>query len=94
VLLGASTAYGLIAFLYLLIHVTRVWSGAPFRQIGCNSLLLYCVFRTMRHYFPFSMAPSSMPITHESLMASNLVCVSSIMLLALYLYSIELFIVL
>ncbi|XP_075241526.1 heparan-alpha-glucosaminide N-acetyltransferase-like [Convolutriloba macropyga] len=54
VLITAATAYTLLAILYVVVDVARLWDGAPFTYAGMNSLLLYMGHELLMGWFPFS----------------------------------------
>ena len=50
----AGTGYILLALLYFIIDVKKLWMGEPFVFPGMNSILVYMGHEVFHHYFPFS----------------------------------------
>jgi len=55
-LVMGGTGYLMLALMYALIDVLRVWNGAPFVYVGLNSILVYCCHEVFADYFPFGSA--------------------------------------
>lgn len=53
VLATASLAFVVLSVCYLLVDVTKVWSGEPFFYAGMNSILMYAGHMIAYNYFPW-----------------------------------------
>jgi len=96
-----STSFGLVmaggglvglSFTYVLVDMYHLWSGAPFRYLGLNSILIYCCHGIFADYFPFSYALAEDDVSHWTLLTMNVVGVASWMLVAYYCYTIKFFV--
>lgn len=90
ILAMASGGYLVLAILHILIdhHRFGVWSGAPFRYMGMNSILIY----VGSHYltkFPFGFPHAD---THAGETASTTMLVCSWMMVAYYWYANDFFV--
>ena len=52
--LVGGLAHFVLAGLHVGIDVRRWWSGAPFSQVGMNSLIVYVGHLLLKGYFPFT----------------------------------------
>ena len=95
-----SASYGLglgggglimLSVVYLPVDYYRVWTGAPFRYLGMNSILIYLGSEILEPYFPFSYNLND-AATHASLLTMNTVAVSAWILIATYFYQIKFFV--
>ena len=87
----SGLAFFVLGIFYYTIDVRRWWSGAPFRWVGLNSILIYLVSEVMHDYFPLSWEYSR-PKTHGDQMFMNLTAVFFLTLLAYYCFKINFFI--
>ena len=69
---------------YVLVDVTKIWSGAPLRYMGMNSILLYVGHDLLGTFFPFSYKTQS--TSHSHLLQMHCIGVTSWILIAIYLY--------
>ncbi len=83
---------GMIALsgVYFLVDQRGWWTGAPFRYLGLNSILLYVGHELLQGYFPFEWA-QEFP-THMSLITMNIIGVTLWALIARYCYAIKFFV--
>lgn len=86
--LGAM-AFALLSFMYFLIDVKNVWSGAPLFYAGMNPILLYMGHEICEEFFPFSWQPFTQ--THAELLAMNLWGTSIWLFVAYHLFKRKLF---
>ncbi|XP_018335503.1 heparan-alpha-glucosaminide N-acetyltransferase [Agrilus planipennis] len=70
VLVTASFAFFLEAFLFVVVDVTRKWGGRPFFYPGMNALILYIGHVVFKNTFPFSWIPTV--ATHGAYLGMNL----------------------
>ncbi|KAK7111594.1 hypothetical protein V1264_011201 [Littorina saxatilis] len=75
-------AFVLLAFLYLLIDVCKIWSGAPFYFPGMNPIVVYVGHELLTGRFPVSF---DVVVTHPAQLAMNLWGATFWVLVALYL---------
>jgi heparan-alpha-glucosaminide N-acetyltransferase len=72
---------------YILVDYLKWWSGAPFRFVGMNSIIVYAGSEILQGYFPFSFQDYSTSdsfigdpgsfMTHGGALASNIVGVAT-----------------
>ena len=74
VLVTGGGAFLLLAMFYELIDRRQWWSGAPFKAVGMNSIVMYCGSEIFADYFPFTWATSR--YSHWGVLVSNCVGVS------------------
>ncbi|KAI6656562.1 Heparan-alpha-glucosaminide N-acetyltransferase-like [Oopsacas minuta] len=77
-----SMAFILLAALYVLIDVTKIWNGAPFRYVGLNSILIYMGHTVFQYYFPFRWV--GIEDNHTTYLLSNEIGVAMWMAIAFY----------
>ena len=65
---GGCIALGIT---YVLVDMKRLWSGAPFRYLGLNSILIYISHDIFQEYFPLSWSQNNP--THFTLLTMNIV---------------------
>ena len=85
----AGTGYILLAVLYYIMDVKKVWSGTPFVYPGMNSILVYAGSETLGNWFPFSWRASQI---HLHLLAQNFTGTALWVVIAYYLFTIEFFV--
>jgi heparan-alpha-glucosaminide N-acetyltransferase len=90
-LVMASFGFIMLSVFYYLIDVARIWSGAPFRYVGLNSIVVYLTSEVMSEYFPLSW-DWHYPVTHAEVLFMNLTAVTCLCVMAYYMYSINFFI--
>jgi len=90
VLINAGSGMILLSIFYLFIDVYKTWSGAPYRYLGMNSILVYFGHSVFAGYFPFSYQVYD--VNHGTLLAMNIVGVVSWIAIAYYLYKINFFV--
>lgn len=71
VFLSAGIGLICLALTYLLVDVFHVWTGAPFRYLGLNSILIYVGHDLLGGYFPFSYMTDES--NHGDLLQMNIV---------------------
>ena len=76
---------------YVLVDWYRIWSGAPFRYLGLNSILIYMGHELLGSYFPFSYNLNE-NVTHEALLIENTIGATCWLLIAYYCYNIKFFV--
>jgi heparan-alpha-glucosaminide N-acetyltransferase len=79
-----------LSICYIPIDVYHVWSGAPFLQLGMNSILFYMAHQLLQDHMPFSYAIDH--YNHGSLLLCHVVGVVSWLLIAMYFYKIKFFV--
>lgn len=84
-----GTGYVLLAVLYFIIDVKKVWSGSPFVYPGMNSILVYAGSETVGGWFPFSWNASQ---THLNLLAQNFTGTVLWVIIAYYLFTVKFFV--
>ena len=78
IFLLSGLGYLLLAVCYYVVDVKRWWTGAPFKYVGKNSILIYIGHELLSDYFPFTTAASfSCPKSHPAMMFSNLIGVTT-----------------
>ena len=92
VLLLAGLGMLCLSVTYLLVDVSKVWSGAPFRWLGLNSILIYCAHGVFDSYFPFAWYQIPSQESHASLLLMNVVGALCWIAVAWYCYRIKFFI--
>ena len=83
VLSMAGASFILLCICYYLIDVKQWWSGAPFKWVGMNSIVLYCGSELLQMYFPFSYKTGPF---HGAILASNLIGTGVWFLIAYVMY--------
>ncbi|XP_036605188.1 heparan-alpha-glucosaminide N-acetyltransferase isoform X2 [Trichosurus vulpecula] len=78
-------AFLLLLFLYFLVDVARLWSGAPFFYPGMNSILVYVGHEVFENYFPFQWKMEDYQ-SHKEHLTQNLVATSLWVVIAYVLY--------
>jgi predicted acyltransferase len=89
----AVTAGGgmvVLSLCYLLIDKWKVWSGAPFRYLGMNSIIIYCGHELLANYMPFSY--KIYHVNHGTLLQCHVLGVFSWVIIAAYFYHIKFFV--
>ena len=74
---------------YILIDMYNWWSGAPFRYLGMNSILIYCASDIFAEYFPFSYSTNAN--SHAHLLQMNVIGVSCWFVVAYWCYHKKIF---
>ena len=52
---------------YVLVDIFSLWSGAPLKYLGMNSIMVYCCHGVLQSYFPFSYDIANVPTHYERL---------------------------
>ncbi|XP_043839813.1 heparan-alpha-glucosaminide N-acetyltransferase [Dromiciops gliroides] len=78
-------AFLLLLFMYFLVDVARLWSGAPFFYPGMNSILVYVGHEVFENYFPFQWKMEDHQ-SHKEHLTQNLVATSLWVVIAYVLY--------
>ena len=89
----AVTAGGglvLLAVFYYFIDKLKVWTGAPFRYLGMNSILIYCGHSLLAEYMPFSY--KIYHVNHGTLLQCHVLGTLSWVIIAWYCFSIKFFV--
>lgn len=81
----------MLSIVYMPVDYYRVWTGAPFRYLGMNSILIYMGSEILESYFPFSYNLND-NATHASLLTMNTIAVAVWILIAYYFYEIKFFV--
>ncbi|CAH1246921.1 HGSNAT [Branchiostoma lanceolatum] len=76
-------AFVLLSVCYIIIDVKQWWTGAPFYQVGMNSILVYIGHELCADKLPFQWAASS---THAHQLATDLVGTTLWVLIAVWLH--------
>mmetsp|Transcript_31315 Transcript_31315/g.52818 ORF Transcript_31315/g.52818 Transcript_31315/m.52818 type:complete len:172 (+) Transcript_31315:393-908(+) len=79
-----------LSLCYVLIDQYKVWTGLPFREMGMNSILLYCGHGILDGYMPFSYKLND--VTHASMLQMNVIGTFCWVLLAVYFFHIKFFV--
>ena len=87
----ACFGFIMLSLFYVFIDVWGVWSGAPFRYVGLNSIAVYLVSEVLGDHFPLRWQWHQ-PDTHEKLLFMNLTAVTCLTLMAYYMYTINFFV--
>lgn len=90
-LLAAGGGMIMLSGCYVLVDWWKVWTGAPLRYLGLNSLLIYVGHDVLGGYFPFSYALSTEQDTHAGLLTMNIIGASMWIVVATYCYSTKFF---
>ncbi|XP_062501623.1 heparan-alpha-glucosaminide N-acetyltransferase-like [Corticium candelabrum] len=85
----AGTGYILLALLYYIIDVKKLWMGGPFVFPGMNSILVYVGHEMVHRYFPFSW---DAPQEQLDILAQSFVGTCLWVIIAYYLYVIDFFV--
>ncbi|XP_078658838.1 heparan-alpha-glucosaminide N-acetyltransferase-like isoform X3 [Branchiostoma floridae x Branchiostoma belcheri] len=83
VLVLSCFAFVLLSACYIIIDVKQWWTGAPFYQVGMNSILVYIGHELCADKLPFQWAASS---THAAQLATDLVGTTLWVLIAVWLH--------
>ncbi|XP_070537803.1 heparan-alpha-glucosaminide N-acetyltransferase-like [Ptychodera flava] len=89
VLALSSMAFVLFTFCYIMVDVKGIWSGAPFRYPGMNSILVYVGHILLGDCFPFTW---DTPATHGARLTVHLCGVAWWILISMYMYYIGFFV--
>lgn len=92
VLLLAGLGMLCLSVTYLLVDVYKLWTGAPFRWLGLNSILIYCAHGVFDSYFPFAWYQIPSQESHASLLLMNVVGVLCWIAVSFYCYRIKFFV--
>ena len=92
VLLMSCFAFFLLTIFYWVIDVWRLWSGAPFRFVGMNSIFIYIFHESFEEIFPLSWQWMDGNDNHGREMFMNVTAVSLLCLLSYYCFSINFFV--
>ena len=87
---GAGTLA--LSLTYLAVDHYKAWSGAPFRYLGLNSILIYCSHGVFDSYFPFSYYIAPQHMSHATYLTMNIVGVTCWIVVAFYCYRIKFFV--
>lgn len=87
----ASFGFFVLSLFYLIIDVYPIWNGAPFRYVGLNSITVYLASEVLSGLFPLSWSWNE-PMTHGKLLFMNLTAVSTLCLMAYYMYITKFFV--
>jgi heparan-alpha-glucosaminide N-acetyltransferase len=71
---------------YFVVDVYKLWSGAPFRYVGMNSIITYFCSEVFQGYLPFTITNYSGANNHAEALAAQIVGVMSWQLFARMLY--------
>lgn len=85
----AGTGYILLALLYYVIDVKKLWMGGPFVFPGMNSILVYVGHEMVHKYFPFSWNASQ---TQLNILSQSFVGTVLWVIIAYYLFTINFFV--
>ncbi len=66
--------------------VLRLWTGAPFRYVGTNSIVVYATHEIMQPLAPLQVHYYANPMNHAEALASNITGVCTMLAFARYLY--------
>ena len=80
----------ILSFCYLLIDKWKVWSGAPFRYLGMNSIIIYAGHELLATYMPFSY--KIYHVNHGTLLQCNVLGTFAWVIIAAYFYHINFFV--
>ncbi|XP_035668403.1 heparan-alpha-glucosaminide N-acetyltransferase-like isoform X2 [Branchiostoma floridae] len=83
VLVLSCFAFVLLSVCYIIVDVKQWWTGAPFYQVGMNSILVYIGHELCADKLPFQWAASP---THASQLATDLVGTTLWVLIAVWLH--------
>jgi len=79
----AGTGFLALTLTYVLVDYWKVWTGAPFRFVGMNSIIVYAGSEILQGFFPFSFQDHSSGdkfsggfMTHAGALASNCVAIA------------------
>lgn len=89
VLVMGGTGHIFLAVFHFIIDGRSWWSGAPFRQMGMNSIAIYVSHEIMGSYFPFQWDFAN---THGASLLCSLVGVSLWVCISYYMYWIDFFV--
>ena len=91
VLLTAGSAMLALTITYFVVDVWKVWTGAPLRFLGLNSIFIYCAHGVLGVYFPFSYSLEG-GYSHASVLLMNVVGTSCWVAIAYYCFCIRFFV--
>jgi predicted acyltransferase len=86
VLVLAGWGFLKLSFHYMLVDVHKVWTGAPFRYVGMNSLVVYMTHELLSDYAPLQTHMQGDLSSHAEALASNLGGVITMVCFARFLY--------
>lgn len=89
----AVTAGGglvILSVFYYFIDKMKVWTGAPFRYLGMNSIMIYCGHSLLEGYMPFSY--QIYHVNHGTLLQCDALGTLAWVIVAWYCYSIKFFV--
>ena len=89
----AVTAGGgmiVLSLCYLIIDKYKAWTGAPFRYLGMNSIIIYCGHSLLEEYMPFSY--KIYHVNHGTLLQCDVLGTLSWVIIAAYFYHIKFFV--
>lgn len=89
----AITAGGgmvVLSLCYLIVDKWKQWTGFPFRQLGMNSILIYCGHSLLADYMPFSY--KIYHVSHATLLQCNVLGTLAWVIIAVYFYNIKFFV--
>lgn len=75
-----------LSFHYICVDILKLWSGAPFRYVGTNSIVVYFISEVFQDYAPLSWHYNASWTNHSEALVSNIVGVTTMIILARYLY--------
>jgi len=84
VILLAGAGMLCLSLTYLVVDVYKLWSGAPFRYLGLNSILIYCCHGIFGEYFPFAYYIAPKNLSHGAVLTSNVAGVVAWMVFAFW----------
>lgn len=90
VLVVAGLAFLIQAVLFVVVDITRVWSGQPFFYPGMNPLVIYVGSELFKDVFPFGWIPSVK--THANYLGMNLWGTGLWVVIAIVLYKRNIFV--
>ena len=80
----------MLSLTYVSVDITKMWSGAPFRYLGLNSILIYVAHELLYNYFPFRYLTELS--SHAKYLQCTIVGVVCWTLIAFYCYKINFFV--
>ena len=91
VMVTSCFAFSLLAVLYIIIDVAKLWKGQPLFYAGMNSILLYCGHSVGYNLFPFHFIIGDMR-THAAKLPESMWGVILWMIIAYILYRKRIFV--
>ncbi|KAJ1434428.1 hypothetical protein B484DRAFT_446661 [Ochromonadaceae sp. CCMP2298] len=89
-LVTAGGGMMMLALCYSLVDLHKIWTGAPFRYLGMNSIVVYCGHSLLGEYMPFSYKLGD--VTHQTMLQTNVLGTTCWVLIAAYFYHIKFFV--